>query len=220
MPLLPTFLGLAILVFTPAGEEKSPALSSKTAPTASSARTDDGFVPLFGRDAHDGWTQCGPGHFTLSNGVATAHGGMGLWWHTNQMFTNFVLRGEWRMDNRESDSGVFVRFPDPGRDPWNAVRNGHEMEIGDDPEGKDKHWQTGALYPFQAPIRVPTRPIGEWNAFELICTGQQYLVRVNGELVNTWTDENKRTTHGYIGLQNYQEGKNTQHRNLRIKELP
>jgi hypothetical protein len=178
-----------------------------------------GFTPLFGSSAGDGWAQCGPGSFSLVNGIATAHGGMGLWWHTNRMFTNFVLRGEWRVENRESDSGVFVRFPDPGRDPWNAVRQGHEMEIGDDPEGKDTMWRTGALYPFRSPARVVTRPIGEWNNYELICIGHHYSIRINGELVTTWTDPKQRATHGFIGLQNYQEGKNTQHRRLRIKPL-
>ena len=72
------------------------------------------FSPLFGASASDGWAQCGPGYFTLTNGVATSHGGMGLWWHTNRTFTNFVIRGEWRMEERESDSGVFIRFPHPG----------------------------------------------------------------------------------------------------------
>jgi hypothetical protein len=136
------------------------------------------------------------------------------------MFTNFVLRGEWRLESNDSDSGVFVRFPNPGDDPWNAVKQGHEMEIGDDPEGKEPAWKTGSMYPFQPPSRVPTRPIGDWNTYELAAVGQTYIVRINGELVNVWTDPKQRTTYGHIGLQNHHEGKNSQHRNLRIKDLP
>jgi hypothetical protein len=184
------------------------------------AGDETGFRPLFGASASTGWAQCGPGHFTLTNGVATSHGGMGLWWHTNRMFTNFVVRGEWRMENRASDSGVFMRFPDPGQDPWVAVNRGHEMEIGDDPEGKEICWRTGALYPFQPPTHVPTRPIGEWNAYELIAIGQTYIVRINGETVTVWTDPKLRSASGYLGLQNYADGKSAQHRRLRIKELP
>jgi hypothetical protein len=185
-------------------------------------RADDerGFQSLFGKDPRDGWAQCGPGHFTLTNGVARGHGGMGLWWHTNRRFTNFVLRGEWRIDSRDADSGVFVRFPDPGADPWNAVRQGHEMEIGDDPAGQDPAWRTGALYPFHPPTHVPTRPVGEWNAYELIAVGHTYIVRINGETVNVWTDPQGRSRFGYVGLQNYREGKNAQHRNFRLKDLP
>jgi hypothetical protein len=179
-----------------------------------------GFRPLFGTKSSDGWAQCGQGHFTLTNGVATSHGGMGLWWFTNRMFTNFVLRGEWRFENRESDSGVFVRFPDPGQDPWIAVKRGHELELGDDPAGRESAWRTGALYPFQPPTHVPTKPLGEWNSYEFIAASQTYLVRINGETVTVWTDPKQRTVSGHIGLQNYATGKGTQHRRMRIKELP
>jgi hypothetical protein len=181
---------------------------------------ESGFRPLFGRDASDGWVQCGPGSFTLTNGVATSHGGMGLWWHTNRTFTNFVVRGEWRFENRESDTGVFVRFADPGQDPWAAIKSGHELELGDDPESKDPTWKTGTLYPFQAPTHVPTKPVGEWNTYEFSAIGHTYIVRINGETVTVWTDPAQRSAAGYIGLQNYQPGKGAQHRRVRIKELP
>ncbi len=180
---------------------------------------DTGFHPLFGADATEGWAQCGPGSFTLTNGVATSHGGMGLWWHARRPFTNFILRGEWRFEQRESDSGVFVRFPNPGQDPWSATRLGHELELGDDPSGRQTTWRTGSLYPFQAPTHVPTRPIGEWNDYEFVVVDQTYIVRINGETVTVWTDSKGRSSAGYIGLQNYAEGKGTQHRRLRIKEL-
>lgn len=180
---------------------------------------ESGFRPLFGREPGAGWAQCGPGGFRLTNGVATSFGGMGLWWYTNRMFTNFVLRGEWRLETSDSDSGVFIRFPDPGNDPWNAVRQGHEMEIGDDPSGKEPAWRTGALYPFSPPARVPTRPLGDWNRYELIAVGQTYIVRINGETVNVWTDPQRRSAFGHLGLQNYPEGQAVQHRNLRLKEI-
>jgi hypothetical protein len=185
-------------------------------------RPDDetGFQPLFGRNADEGWAQCGPGYFSLTNGVATSHGGMGLWWFTNRTYTNFVVRGEWRMENRHSDTGLFVRFPNPDQDPWSAVKCGHEMELGDDPDGKDPTWRTGALYPFQPPTRVPTRPVGEWNSYEFSAVGQVYIVRINGETVTVWEDRQKRTVSGHIGLQNYEEGKGAQHRRIRIKVLP
>lgn len=181
---------------------------------------ESGFRLLFGPGEAPGWRQCGPGGFTLTNGVATSHGGMGLWWFGSRPYTNFVMRGEWRMLARESDGGVFVRFPDPGQDPWNAVRGGHEVEIGDDPDGKEPAWKTGALYPFSPPTHVPTRPVGDWNRFELIAVEHTYVVRINGETVNVWTDPQRRTLSGYVGLQNYQDGKGIQHRRLRIRELP
>jgi hypothetical protein len=211
LPVLAVAAGLALL----AG-----CADSATTHWHSKTSSEAGFVHLFGRSASDGWAQCGPGFFTLTNNVATAQGGMGLWWYTNRAFTNFVVRGEWVQEQFNADSGVFLRFPAPGNDPWNAVRGGHEMEIGDDPEGKEAGWRTGAIYPFSPPVAVPTHGVGRWNAFEITCVGQTYRLRVNGQPVNDWTDPQRRTSHGYIGLQNYNDGKTVRFRDLRIKALP
>jgi hypothetical protein len=184
-----------------------------------SAPAEAGFAPLFSQDSSAGWAQCGPGTFTLQNGVATGNGGMGLWWFTNRMFTNFVLRGEWVQEGPDSDSGVFVRFPHPGSDPWIAVKQGHELEIGD-PKAAKPADATGAIYPFHGPVAVPVKAYGAWNNYELTCVGKNYSVRLNGKLVNTWTDDQNRPLSGYIGLQNYPYKQAVRHRNVRIKELP
>jgi hypothetical protein len=178
-----------------------------------------GFVALIGKDANDGWTQCGPGRFTVENGVATGHDGMGLWWHTNRMFTNFVMRGEFKQESDIADSGIFVRFPDPSKDPWVAVRKGHEFEIGDPKPAQAKDG-TGAIYPFKGPVEVPVKAYGDWNTYEITCIDQNYSFRLNGKLINTWTDAKRRSAAGYVGLQNYNDGKVVRHRNLRIKDLP
>ncbi|GEM_PF-246857 len=182
-----------------------------------SAPDEKGFVPLLGKA--DGWAQCGPGNFTLEKGIATGHGGMGLWWHTNRMFTNFVLRGEWLQEGPNSDSGIFVRFPNPANDPWIAVKHGHEFEIGDRKAAKPEDG-TGSFYPFHGPAELPLKPWGEWNSYELTCIGPNYSLRLNGKLVNTWTDDRNRPLAGYVGLQNYPYKEAVRHRNLRIKELP
>jgi hypothetical protein len=184
-----------------------------------SAPDEKGFVSLFGKDARDGWAQCGPGEFKLQDGVATATGGMGLWWFTNRTFTNFVLRGEFVQDQPIADSGVFVRFPNPGNDPWVAVKRGHEFEIGD-PNPEKPTWRTGSIYPFKGSAKTNTRPVGDWNSFAMLCIGHNYSVRINDEVVTTWTDPQQRSTSGYIGLQNYNDDKTVRFRNLRIKDLP
>ena len=178
-----------------------------------------GFELLLSPEALKDWRQCGPGRFTFTNGVATGEGGMGLWWYSGRQYTNFVMRGEFVQEQEIADSGVFIRFPDPKDDPWNAVRQGHEMEIGD-PIPKDPTWRTGSIYPFQASLKANTRPPSQWNDYEITCLGQTYSVRINGELVLTWTDPQQRTRSGYIGLQNYNDGKTVRYRNLRIRELP
>lgn len=187
--------------------------------SAAASDEKDGFSNLFSDDALKQWRQCGPGHFNVTNAIATGEGGMGLWWYSGRQYTNFILRGEFVQEQEIADSGIFLRFPDPKNDPWNAVHQGHEMEIGD-PEPNDPTWRTGSIYPFKASDKASTRPVGQWNQYEITCIDQNYSVRINGELILKWTDPKSRTRSGYIGLQNYNDGKTVRHRNLRIKELP
>jgi hypothetical protein len=180
---------------------------------------EDGFIPLFADPTLKDWKQCGPGKFTVAEGIATGEGGMGLWWYAGRQFTNFVVRGQFVQEQEIADSGVFVRFPDPGQDPWVAVHQGHEMEIGD-PNPQKPTWRTGSIYPFHASLTANTKPVGQWNEYEIVCRGHNYSVRINGKMVNTWTDTTRRTLSGFIGLQNYNDNKTVRHRNLRVKELP
>jgi hypothetical protein len=177
---------------------------------------ESGFTSLL---AEKGWAQAGPGKFNLKDGVATGEGGMGLWWYTNRTYTNFVLRGEWRHVGANSDSGIFFRFPNPANDPQIAIRHGHEFEIGDRNPKEGPAHGTGSFYPFAGPVKLPLKPIGEWNTYELTCVGKNYMLRINDELVNTWTDDKGRPLSGYIGLQNYPYKDAVEHRNVRIKDL-
>jgi hypothetical protein len=179
---------------------------------------EQGFIPLLAGEPLKDWKQCGPGRFIVENGVVTGEGGMGLWWHAGRAYTNFVLRGEFLQEQDIADSCVFIRFANPGNDPWAAVKTGHEMEIGDsNPENPT--WRTGSIYPFHAPTTTNTKPAGQWNHYEIVCHAHDYSVRINGKLVNTWTDTTKRSLSGFIGLQNYPDQKTVRHRNLRVKEL-
>jgi hypothetical protein len=178
---------------------------------------DEGFTWLLSDSELKNWKQAGKGKFDVKDGVATGEGGMGLWWHSGRQYTNFVLRGEFLQTDKIADSGVFVRFPDPGNDPWNAVKQGHEMEIGD-PEPEKPTWRTGSMYPFHPSIEANTKPPGQWNNYEIVCRGHNYTVSINDKVVTTWTDTTKRSQAGFIGLQNYDD-KAVRHRNLRIKDL-
>lgn len=182
------------------------------------ADAEEGFKRLFEGEDIITWKQAGPGKFTLENGIATSTGGMGLWWYSDRAYHDFILRGEFLQEQEAANSGVFFRFPDPGVDPWTAVKRGHEMEIGD-PKAGNPTWHTGAIYPFQAPVTNASKKPGEWNDYEIVARGHNYSVRLNGQLITTWTDPDRRSTNGYIGLQNYADGKTVRHRNLRIKQL-
>lgn len=179
---------------------------------------EEGFKPLLSAEALKDWKQSGPGKFTVTDGIATAEGGMGLWWYAGRAYTNFVLRGEFVQEQDIADSGMFVRFPNPGNVPWNAVKHGHEMEIGD-PNPENPTWRTGSFYPFHASTSANTKPPGQWNSFEIVCNGHNYSARLNGKLVTAWTDTTKRSLSGYIGLQNYDDKKTVRFRNLQVRDL-
>src|SRR5262245_45235552 len=188
---------------------------------AGSGRSDEeeGFARLFDRDHLPDWVQCGPGSFKVEDGVATGAGGMGLWYYKKKQFGDFELRGEFLQEKGpKSDSGIFVRFPDPGNDPWIAVKQGHEIEIGDGSKPSAK--STASIYSFHGPTELPLKPLGEWNAYGITCVGKRYQVHLNGKLVTDFNDNADRPLKGYVGIQNFPWPGAVRHRNVRIKELP
>jgi hypothetical protein len=60
------------------------------------------------------------------------------------------------------------------------------------------------------------KPIGEWNALEIVCRGTEITVKVNGQLVNHATNCN--VTRGAICLQS--EGAEVRFRRIILQPLP
>ena len=66
-----------------------------------------------------------------------------------------------------------------------AVNTGYEIQIDDIamPDGNSLH-KTGAIYNFAAPLHADvSKPMGQWNTFEIEVTGQRYSVTLNGKKV-------------------------------------
>ncbi|HPF13411.1 MAG: DUF1080 domain-containing protein [Planctomycetes bacterium] len=162
----------------------------------------------------EGWSMAGPGSFIVEGNELRTTGGMGLLWYTREEFGDFRLDLQWKVQDPANNSGVFVRFPDPGVDPWVAVNGGYELQICDEDGEKTK---TGSVYSFQGPTAVPTRPTGEWNDYSIEVVGQQYTVTINGQVVNRFQGE--RALRGYIGLQNHDDGSPVRFRNIRVTQL-
>lgn len=190
--------------------------SSSSSSSSSSQSAEPGFTQLFDGATLDGWQQAGPEGFSVVNGMMQTHGGMGLLWYTRKQFADFVLKVDWMATRMDDNSGVFVRFPDPGNDPWVAVNGGYEIQIDDvgAPDGAMIH-KTGAVYSFAAPSKLASNPVGKWNLYEIHVVGQSYRVILNGQEVTDFTGE--RSTKGYIGLQNHNG--TLYFRNVRIMEL-
>jgi 3-keto-disaccharide hydrolase len=56
---------------------------------------------------------------------------MGLLWYAEKKYNDFVLKIDWKVNRKNDNSGIFVRFSDPDNDPWIAVNTGYEIQIDD-----------------------------------------------------------------------------------------
>jgi hypothetical protein len=162
-----------------------------------------GPVPLFDGVSLNGWTQAGPGNFVVDNGTLRTQNGLGLLWYSASQFRDFELSIDWKITQTGDNSGVFIRFPDPNGDPFNAVREGYEVQIDDlaNPDGQMIH-QTGALYDVEPPLTLASNPPGQWNTFVIRVVGQTYNVTLNSQPVIANFNGN-RSVRGFIGLQNH-----------------
>jgi hypothetical protein len=179
------------------------------------------FTYLFDGQSIDGWCMAGPGKFVLVeyDKSLQSEGGMGLLWYTKKKYKDFVLRIDWKVSRTNDNSGVFVRFSNPYNDPLIAVNSGYEIQIDDMamPDGNPLH-KTGAMYNFAAPSNAAaSKPVGQWNTFEIEVKGQKYSVTLNGEKVMPEFTDN-RNTEGYIGIQNHDADSHVSFKNIRIKE--
>jgi hypothetical protein len=156
-------------------------------------------IQLFDGKDLTGWKMAGPGSFTVENGELHTHGGMGLLWYDQREFGDFTLKVQFKVSSPKDNSGVFVRFPDPGNDPWVAVRQGHEIQIDD---GEKPNNFTGSIYDFQNASAHASKPTGQWNQFEITVVGKKYTVKLNGKVVNEYTTQ-RPLLKGYVGLQNH-----------------
>ncbi len=183
-----------------------------------SPTAEPGFTSLFDGVTLDGWQQAGPGGFNVVDGTLQSYGGMGMLWYTKMQFADFVLKVDWKELHFSDNSGVFVRFPDPGNDPWVAVNHGYEVQIDNvgAPDGNPVY-KTGAIFNFAAPSRVASNPVGEWNFYEIHAVGQNYTIILNGEQGTTFVGS--RSAAGYVGLQNHDDTSTVSFRNVRIMEL-
>ena len=113
--------------------------------------SEDGFVNLFNGVDLQGWSMAGRGKFRVieQERALESEDGMGLLWYANRMYGDFILKIDWRVKRRSDNSGVFIRFSDPGADPWNAVKTGYEIQIDDLalPDGKAEHKPFMILFP-------------------------------------------------------------------------
>ncbi|WP_162145377.1 family 16 glycoside hydrolase [Rhizobium mesoamericanum] len=189
------------------------------------------FRPL-GTGGLNGWRMAGYGGFIeLGANIIESVDGIGLLWYMKEQFADFILRLDWRASSPNDNSGIFIRFPalgntDPANDWKVAVDQGYEIQIDDTGKNPDVEpntfgdplHMTGAIYKLAPASTLASKPLGQWNSYEITAQGKTIAVILNGQPVSKLVNAN-RSPKGYIGLQNHHAGSRVQFRNLRIRTL-
>lgn len=185
------------------------------------------------------WKQAPGGSFMrLPDGTLHTVNGMGLLWYPVKAFGDVALRFQFR-DMKPggplgaSNSGVFMRFPNPDEavtrpkdemhacqqgsaessPTWVAVFCGHEIQLYDGTSGEPQ--KTGSIYNFQ-PLNLEqaaTKPQLEWNDYEIRTVGGgAYTITVlrNGKVINQFHNApgktSSRDTDPSTALRQFAEG--------------
>lgn len=186
--------------------------------------------PLFDGKDMAGWQHVGPGKFVLENGMLKSEGGMGLLWYTGEKIGDAKIRVVYKLMQKETNSGVYIRIPEKPTEPWMPVNKGNEVQIYN--AGDDYHC-TGTIYSFSKALARPYKAVGEWNTMEITLDGPRTIVTVNGvkttEYVQGQPDPPNRhegdpatgvrPDSGYIGLQNHNRGSVVYFREVAVQPL-
>jgi Domain of Unknown Function (DUF1080) len=179
--------------------------------------TSNDFVAIFDGETLNDWQMSGEGNFRVEvndNSLQT-QGGPGSLWFTAKKYKDFILKLDWKVSQKDDNSGVFVRFPYPDEERRVEAREGYEIQIDDSADNASQ--QTGAIYDIAASTQVASKTAGMWNTMTIRVIDQLYTVFINGHKVIEFVGE--RSTEGYIGLQAHDDQSHVVFRNIIIKDI-
>jgi hypothetical protein len=186
------------------------------------------YLPLLDGLFDNTWEMIGAGKFRKFGNIIESDGGTGLLIYKKEKFKNFNLKLDWRVMDVTDNSGVYVRVPELDKnDPqWLQKANtGWEIQI--DERGFDSVSntennplkKTGAVYDVSPAIADASKPVCEWNSYEIEVKDHNVKVVLNGIKVSELNNDLLRPSEGYIGLQNHHLGSRVQFGNIRVKQL-
>jgi HEAT repeat protein len=204
--------------------------ASAPAPSASPADgPEEGFAPLFnGRDL-TGWRGDIKGYVVENGVIAALPEGTGNL-YTEKEYSDFNLRFEFKL-TPGANNGIGIRAPLTG----DAAYVGMEIQVLDDSADQYKslnpYQYHGSIYGVVPCQRGFQKPVGEWNAEEIIARGRRITVILNGTVIvdadidaasaSGTVDHREhpglKNPAGHIGFLGH--GSHVEFRNLRIKEL-
>ncbi len=177
------------------------------------------WTQLFNGKDLSGWKHVGGGRRFVENGLLASEGGMGLLYWTGGKLGNCQIKVVYKMQNFNSNSGVFIKVPIEPKEEWMPVFYGYEVQIDNHPEtsNEDEYHISGTLYAFTKPLSKPGKPGPEWNTLLITLDGPRTIVHLNDQLVTDYREgepvparkfdfepyPGRRPDAGYFGLQNH-----------------
>jgi hypothetical protein len=147
------------------------------------------------------------GDFSAQNGAILCPGTSPGWLSTNDTYSNYVLKLEFRGAGTVN-SGVFIRSEKEGQ----PHITGYELQIWDtQPAG----FNTGSLVNSIKASPAKILP-DQWNAYEITADGDHFKIVLNGATLLDQSDPKHST--GVIGFQ-CQKDNRIEFRNVKVKPL-
>ena len=184
-------------------------------------------LDLFDGKTLTGWTfvskdtnQPAQSIWSVTNGVIRCLGRPNGYARTLQYYREYHLHVEWRWQGRAGNSGVFVHVNPPDQ-VWPLCYEG-QLLAGNAGELRLNGGSRLAGIADPKVISVPRRepasekPVGEWNSYDIDCSSNTVVLRVNGVLQNEAAGTSVDS--GAIGLQ--AEGALVEFRDIYIEPLP
>ncbi|HUQ96309.1 MAG TPA: DUF1080 domain-containing protein, partial [Chitinophagaceae bacterium] len=210
---------------------------------------DAGFVSIFDGKTLAGWHSYGksaPGQaWKVDNGAIhldaaskqsyQTNGGGDL--ITDAEYENYDLRLDWKI-SPNGNSGIIINTKEDTTKYSESWYTGMEMQVLDNDghsDGKIPKHRAGNLYDLIAVSKETVKPVGEWNAVQIVNNRGKLDLYLNGEhVVETRMDDDAwraliagskfkdmpdfaKFSKGRIGLQDH--GNDVWYRNIRIKQL-
>jgi hypothetical protein len=211
------------------------ALAAQSTPnTLSTAERREGFVLLFDGVSTRGWHQLplqndqNAGPWKARDGVLTYEPGES-WLASDEAYSDFVLRLDYRTTGTDTDSGIFMRSPAAGYPSW----TGMELEMKGNDAGAAPGLRTSmSLIGSAAALKAAHKAPGEWNTVDITLNKTRFTVLVNGEKIHDFSLDDPayavdrqhtpladRAKTGFIGFQAHRNGAPAEYRNVRIKVI-
>ena len=199
--------------------------------TTTAGKAEKGFENLFNGTNLDGWVGNKTAYQAVDGEIVVSPGeGSGGNLYTEKEYSDFILRFEFLL-TPGANNGLGIHAPLDG----DVAYNGKELQILDNTAEKYANLKPyqyhGSVYGIIPAKRGYLKPVGEWNAQEVIVKGSKVKVILNGttivdgdflEASKSGTMDGRehpglQRTKGHIGFLGH--GDVLKFRNIRIKDL-